>query len=97
MAEADVDMNADYWTMADIASYLDVKQRTVHTYRLRGQQLRERAEAGEELTEEQLAVGLPKEDKMLGRTPVWKPQTIIRWPRPGQGAGGGRPVGRARS
>ncbi|RCG19161.1 hypothetical protein DQ384_38085 [Sphaerisporangium album] len=34
---------------------------------------------------------LPKEDRMIGRTPVWRPSTITGWQRPGQGAGGGRP------
>lgn len=71
------DPDADYWTMADIAEYLGVKLRSVHTYRLRGQ----KGEPG----------GLPQEDKVLGRTPVWKPATILGWERPGQGAGGGRP------
>ncbi|MBE1557632.1 hypothetical protein [Nonomuraea africana] len=71
------DMDADYWTMADIADYLEVKLRTVHTYR-------QRRKDGD-------PNGLPPEDKMIGRTPVWKPATITSWPRPGRGAGGGRP------
>ncbi|MGW5259666.1 hypothetical protein ACWEQG_01745 [Microbispora sp. NPDC004025] len=73
------DPDADYWTMQDIADYLGVQLRTVHTYRHRGA----KGEAG----------GLPAEDKMMGRTPVWKPARIIRWDkdRPGQGVGGGRP------
>lgn len=85
------DLDADYWTMADIAEHLGVKLRSVHTYRLRGQQLRERQVAGEDLSPEQLAAGLPAEDKMIGRTPVWRPATIASWKRPGHGAGGGRP------
>lgn len=85
------DVDADYWTMADIADYLGVKLRTVHTYRLRGKQLRQRAADGEPLRQEQLAAGLPKEDKKIGRTPVWRPSTITSWKRSGQGAGGGRP------
>jgi hypothetical protein len=85
------DLDADYWTMADIADYLGVQLRTVHTYRYRGGQLRRRAASGESLTAEQLAGGLPKEDRVLGRTPVWKPATITGWKRPGRGTGGGRP------
>lgn len=85
------DVDADYWTMADIAEHLGLKLRSVHTYRTRGEQLRQRAAAGEPVSEEQLAAGLPKEDKMIGRTPVWRPATITSWKRPGQGAGGGRP------
>ncbi|MFI9558855.1 hypothetical protein [Nonomuraea endophytica] len=85
------DLDAEYWTMDDIADYLGVKLRSVHTYRHRGSQLRERAAAGEDITPDQLAAGLPAEDKMIGRTPVWQPATITSWKRPGQGAGGGRP------
>lgn len=29
---------------------------------------------------------LPKEDRMFNRSPVWRPQTIVRFARPGQGA-----------
>jgi hypothetical protein len=29
---------------------------------------------------------LPPEDKLFGRSPVWRPATIINHPRPGQGA-----------
>ncbi|MEU0521952.1 hypothetical protein [Streptosporangium sp. NPDC006007] len=75
-----LDPKAHYWTMVDIAEYLGVKLRSVHTCRLRGQ----KGEPG----------GLPKGDKVLGRTPVWKPVRVIRWneqERPGQGVGGGRP------
>lgn len=28
---------------------------------------------------------LPKEDRMFGRSPVWRPATIIDFERPGQG------------
>lgn len=36
---------------------------------------------------------LPPADRMYGRTPVWRPETIRTWAatRPGQGVGGGRP------
>lgn len=29
---------------------------------------------------------LPKEDRTFGRSPVWRPATIINFERPGQGA-----------
>ncbi|WP_435601282.1 helix-turn-helix transcriptional regulator [Streptomyces sp. C10-9-1] len=29
---------------------------------------------------------LPEPDAVFGRSPVWKPETIIRFQRPGQGA-----------
>lgn len=29
---------------------------------------------------------LPPEDRKFGRSPAWRPQTIIRFVRPGQGA-----------
>lgn len=79
--------------MPDIAEYLGVKLPTVHTYRIRGQKLRQRQADGEDLTPEQLAVGLPTEDTMMGRTPVWRPETIVEWKkrRRGRGVGGGRP------
>jgi len=79
--------------MPDIADYLGVKLPTVHTYRIRGQKLRQRQADGEDLAPEQLLVGLPPEDAMMGRTPVWRPGTIVEWKkrRRGQGRGGGRP------
>lgn len=88
------DVEADYWTMSDIAAYLGVKLKSVHTYRLRGKKEEEQEVPPAERR------GLPKEDRMYGRTPVWKPQTIIKWQqeqRPGQGAGGGRPTHRRHS
>ncbi|MFG1941609.1 hypothetical protein [Nonomuraea sp. NPDC048826] len=91
------DVDADYWTMTDIAEYFGVKLQTVHGYRRRGRQLRKRAADGEPLSAEQLAAGLPQEDNMIGRTPVWRPSTITSWKWPGKGAGGGRPhTGRKR-
>lgn len=29
---------------------------------------------------------LPKEDRMMNRTPVWRPATIVEFQRPGRGA-----------
>lgn len=84
------DVDADYWTMTDIAEHFGVKLRTVYGYRRRGRQLRKRAADGEPLSAEQLAAGLPQEDNMIGRTPVWRPSTITSWKWPGKGTGGGR-------
>jgi transposase len=58
--------------MDDIAAFLGVKVASVRRYRARP---RERG-------------GLPPEDHMFGRTPVWKPPTIVHWhehERRGQG------------
>jgi hypothetical protein len=69
---AAADPAADWWTMEDIAAFLQVKIASVRRYRARP---RDRG-------------GLPPDDRMFGRTPVWKPQTITRWhenERRGQG------------
>jgi hypothetical protein len=66
------DPAADWWTMDDIAAHLGVKAASVRRYRARP------ADKG----------GLPPEDRMIGRTPVWKPATVITWnetERRGQG------------
>lgn len=62
------DMDADYWTISDVAEYWGVTPQTIRTYRSRGR--------GE----------LPPEDRTFGRSPAWRPQTITRFVRPGQGA-----------
>jgi cobalamin biosynthesis protein CobD/CbiB len=87
--DAQSDKTADWWTMADIAAHLGVKLRSVHTYRLRGVEARKEGNPD--------PGGLPEPDNMVGRTPVWRPATIIAWAaaRPGQGVGGGRPRKRA--
>lgn len=61
------DPNADYWTIADVASHWGVSEQTIRAYRSRGR--------GE----------LPPADKTFGRSPVWKPATIVGFPRLGQG------------
>jgi hypothetical protein len=68
------DPYAEWWTLADVAAYLDVKPETAQSYRHR-----------------KFPKGLPEAHK-IGRTPVWRPERIIRWneaERPGRGAGGG--------
>lgn len=71
--ESLADPAADWWTMDDIAAHLGLKPETVRRYRGRP------VEHG----------GLPKEDRMFGRTPAWKPSTVTAWSesgRLGQGA-----------
>lgn len=66
------DPAADWWTMDDIAAHLGVKPTSIRRYRARP------LDKG----------GLPREDRMIGRTPVWKPVTVITWnetERRGQG------------
>jgi hypothetical protein len=58
--------------MDDVAAHIGVDVKTVRRYRSRA-----------------LANGgLPKEDRMFGQSPAWKPATIIKWHengRPGAG------------
>ncbi len=71
------DPEADWWTIAEVAVYLGVRESTVIVYRSRGKK--------------GIAGGLPPEDRKFGGSPVYRPATIIGWKRPGRGAGGGRP------
>lgn len=66
------DPAAEWWTLAEVAAYLGVKPVTVYRYRKRP------LEEG----------GLPPEDAMISRTPVYRPATVITWneDRAGQGA-----------
>jgi len=64
------DPAADWWTMDDVAAYLGIAPESARRYRSRP------VARG----------GLPKEDRMFGRTPAWKPATITAWKRPGRGA-----------
>jgi hypothetical protein len=67
------DPSAEWWTLDDIAAYLGVKPATARRYRMP-----DRGKGS-----------LPAEDRMFGRTPAWKPATIIAWneqERLGQGA-----------
>lgn len=63
MPEAPPDPGAEWWTLGDVAAYLGVKLVTVHRYRKRPR------EKG----------GLPPEDYKIGRTPVYRPSTVIAW------------------
>jgi hypothetical protein len=73
------DPGKQWWTMADIADHWGVQLGTVWDYR---NQTRHPRKPG-------LAPKLPPEDDMIGRTPVWRPATVLRFQRPGQGRGGG--------
>jgi hypothetical protein len=64
------DPAADWWTMDDIAAYLGIAPKSARRYRSRPP----------------ASGGLPKEDRMFGRTPAWRPATIAAWKRPGRGA-----------
>jgi hypothetical protein len=76
------DPEADWWTITDIAEHLGVKRQTVERYR----HPRRPGPDGPVRAAE-----LPEPDRHIGATPVWRPERIIGWERPGQGAGGGRP------
>lgn len=65
--------DAEWWTFEDIAAYLGITVATARRYRMP-----DRGKGS-----------LPKEDRMFGRTPAWRPATIITWneeQRPGAGA-----------
>ena len=78
----------DLMTIADIAAAHGLKPSTIGQYHRDAQRRRQQ--------------GCPKPGDMpppttrIGRSPVWAKQTHDQWwyhQRPGQGAGGGRPVG----
>ncbi|GAA4203642.1 hypothetical protein GCM10023074_40320 [Microbispora amethystogenes] len=79
------DTEAVYWTLTDIAGFLNVQVNTARVYNARASLNRRKGtpKPGD----------LPKPDAIFGRSPVWKPATIIAWSeeRPGMGVGGGRP------
>lgn len=68
------DPAADWWMMDDVATHLRLKPETVRRYRGRP------VDHG----------GLPPEDRMFGRTPAWKPSTIITWSESGRLGRGAR-------
>lgn len=74
------DPDAEWWTMADIAEHWGVEPGTIQDYR---NQTRHPRRPGQ-------AAKLPPEDDKFGRTPVWRPGTILGFKRPGRGRGGGR-------
>jgi hypothetical protein len=75
----------EWWTMADIADHWGVELGTIWDYRYQTNHPKTPGQAPK----------LPTEDDTIGRTPVWRPQTIIGFERPGQGHGGGPKPDRA--
>lgn len=66
------DLDADWWTIRDVADYLGVAPGTVTSYLGRAQ--------------------MPPPEQRYARTPLWRPDTIVRWhaQRPGRGRWGTR-------
>jgi hypothetical protein len=81
------DPHAEWWTMADIAAHWNIELGTVWDYRYQTEHPRRPGQAAK----------LPPEDDTFGRTPVWRPRTIIDFKRPGRGRGGGPKPGRTES
>lgn len=97
------DPGADWWLVEDLVVYLklggwfdsgeqdmEAGKRVIYGYRYLA---RKHEKAGNPRPGD-----LVKEDMLFGRTPAWRPSTIIRWERerPGPGTGGGRYARRQR-
>lgn len=83
-----------YIDLRTAAGRTGINYRTLRNYHHRAERHRRLAE--QENDPSYIRPGdLPKPDDKFGRSPVWYPQTIDNWlaNRPGQGKGGGRPVG----
>lgn len=83
-----------YIDLATAAERTGIKYRTLRNYHHRAERHRKLAE--QENDPSYIRPGdLPKPAKRFGRSPVWYPEAIDHWlaNRPGQGKGGGRPVG----
>ena len=75
-----------FWGLREIARYANVTYNSVRTYHGRAEINRRNGtpKPGD----------MPPPDARFGNSPVWHPETIIRWytvQRPGKGVGGGRP------
>lgn len=75
-----------FWDLEAVADYIGVTYASARTYHGRSQINRKNGtpRPGD----------FPEPDERFGRSPVWRPETIITWytqQRPGRGAGGGRP------
>lgn len=66
--------SGQWWTMADIAREWGVKVKTIYWYR--------------HLATHGKPHMLPEPDGYVGRVPVWRPQTVRRFERPGPTAPG---------
>lgn len=83
-----------YLDLAAAAEHTGIRYRTLRNYHHRAEHHRRLAEL--EGDPSYIRPGdLPAPDNVFGRSPVWTPATIDKWlaSRPGQGKGGGRPVG----
>lgn len=83
-----------YVDLAAAAERTGIQYRTLRNYHHRAEHHRRLAEQNNDPSF--IRPGdLPKPDEIFGRSPVWKPETIDAWlaSRPGQGKGGGRPLG----
>lgn len=83
-----------YLDLSAAAERTGIRYRTLRNYHHRAERHRRLAE--QENNPSYIRPGdLPKPDNVFGRSPVWEPATIDAWlaSRPGQGKGGGRPVG----
>lgn len=83
-----------YLDLAAAAERTGIRYRTLRNYHHRAEHHRRLAEL--ENDPSYIRPGdLPKPDNIFGRSPVWMPATIDAWlaSRPGQGKGGGRPLG----
>lgn len=83
-----------YIDLAAAAERTGIRYRTLRNYHHRAE--RHRRLAVRDKNPNYIRPGdLPKPDNTFGRSPVWHPETIDQWfaSRPGQGKGGGRPVG----
>jgi hypothetical protein len=84
----------DYLDLAEVAEIVGVQYRTLRNYHQTAERNRRLAAKYDDPSF--IRPGdLPKPDKTFGRSPVWLPATIEAWMahRPGQGIGGGRPLG----
>lgn len=91
-----------FWDLHDIARYANVTYNSARTYHGRAEINRihganpvptcKGCQRGEHTGPK--PGDMPPPDARFGNSPVWRPETIIRWytvNRPGRGVGGGRP------
>jgi hypothetical protein len=83
-----------YIDLAAAAERTGINYRTLRNYHHRAERHRRQAKLNDDPNYVRPG-DLPAPDEVFGRSPVWKPDTIDHWlgSRPGQGKGGGRPVG----
>jgi hypothetical protein len=80
-----------YWGLREIARYLNVTYNSARTYHGRAEINRK--------NETPRPGDLPPPDARFGNSPVWNPETVMKWAkhsRPGRGVGGGAAAHRKR-